>query len=51
MQLESNLRQMNQQVMFMKEDWKREQNLVVQLEKDLKLKDEQLEDIDKTNSE
>ena len=24
MQLESNLRQMNQQVMFMKEDWKRE---------------------------
>ena len=33
---------MNQQVMFMKEDWKREQNLVVQLQEDLKSKDDLL---------
>ena len=50
MQLENNSREMNQQVMFMKEDWKNEQNLVVQQEKDLKLKDEQLEQLEQDNT-
>ena len=36
--------------MYMKEDWKNEQNLVVQQEKDLKLKDEQLEQLEQDNT-
>ena len=42
-QLEHNAAQMSEQVMYMKDDWKREQELVVQLEKDLKFKEDQLQ--------
>lgn len=40
MQLDHNAAQMKEQVMFMQGDWKREQELVIQLEKDLKFKEE-----------
>ena len=40
MQMEHNTAQMKEQVMFMKDDWKREQELVKQMEKDIKFKDE-----------
>ena len=42
MQLEHNTAQMKEQVMYMQDDWKREQELVKSMEKDLKFKDDQL---------
>ena len=39
-QLEHNSQQMKEQVMYMREDWKREQELVVTMTKDLKFKEE-----------
>ena len=40
MQMEHNTAQMKEQVMFMQDDWKREQELVKQMGKDIKFKDE-----------
>ena len=42
MQLEHNTVQMKEQVMYMQDDWKREQELVKSMEKDLKFKEDQL---------
>ena len=50
MQMEYNTTQMNEQVMFMSDAWKREQGIVTQIEKDLKFKDEQLERAQEANA-
>lgn len=50
MQMEYNTAQMNEQVMFMSDAWKREQGIVTQIEKDLKFKDEQLERAQEANA-
>lgn len=50
MQLEHNSTQMKEQVMYMQDDWKREQGIVTQMEKDLKFKEEQLERVHEANA-
>ena len=49
LQIEQNSQQMQEQVLFMRQDWKREQELVIQLGKDLKFKEDQMQRIQDAN--
>ena len=50
MQLEHSAVEMKEQVMLMQGDWKREQELVIQLEKDLKFKEDLLSRVQDANA-